>query len=48
MFEKRRHANTIAEKKEDEMFQTADHQLRDNHRAIHDLRLDSVPKEENL
>lgn len=48
MFEKRRRANTMTEKKEDETFQTADHHLRDNRHATHDLRLDSVPKEENL
>lgn len=48
MFEKRRLANTMTEKKEDKLFQTADDHLRDNHHATHDLRLDSVPKEENL
>lgn len=47
MSERRRHANTMMEKK-DEPFQTADDHLRDNQHATRDLRLDSVPKEENL
>ena len=47
MSETRRHTNTMMEKK-NEPFQTADNHLRDNHHATHDLRLDSVPKEENL